>query len=139
MELSPEDYSAVVRSFSAGGAKTAIERRRAPRALVYGSVQVIIPPQETGNGRGRQLSALASDLSPIGVGLLQSQLIIAGETFVLQLPRVAASPLFVRCRAMRSSTPATGVYHAGAQFEALVPADVAERVLSGKEAPAWSK
>jgi hypothetical protein len=95
------------------------ERRCTTRTLFYRRAAV----ETTGDGEPDATSAIVTDISDSGVGLLSSVEIKVGHQFVLSLPRRASKESFrVKCAVVRclSGGAAGKQFVIGATFEQLL-------------------
>jgi hypothetical protein len=117
MQLPPQHLAEIVAALrSQERGKSGSEKRRFARVAVVAGVKVLDAAS------AREFTALTRDISPGGLGLMQTVRIEKTGQFTVLLPRGRAKPLVVRCRVTHAYEAADGVWGVGAQFLSLVAA-----------------
>jgi hypothetical protein len=133
-ELLPQHFAEIIATLKQGAAAAASrEVRKAPRIEV--SARVALRPISDGVP-GQEHKVVARNISFRGVGLLSSRPFLAGEQFVVFLPRGRGEPLPVICECVHCREEADGLYGIGATFASVLTSgppqlDEPNRLASG--------
>lgn len=70
--------------------------------------------------------AVLKDISPLGIGLIHSEIMLKDDLFIATLPRIDADPVKVRCAVVRWSTLGKDFFVIGATFNRVLSPEPAE-------------
>ncbi|MFI5379381.1 MAG: PilZ domain-containing protein [Tepidisphaerales bacterium] len=114
MELTPQQHGKILLGLRpTAPASQGSEKRRHTRVSVRAQVAVAAM---TESKSARSYTALTSDISIGGIGLMQSAAADKGSRLVVRLLRQNKPPLALLCTVSRCASPADGLYSVGAQF-----------------------
>jgi hypothetical protein len=131
MNLSAEQFAAVVSNFNELVPLPDSEKRRASRVIHTCRVPIIFG-HESFEERRETVTIL--DLSSRGVGLLHTQKLRRGEQFVLQLNRPKGAPAMLLCAVAHCRRHAKGIFAVGAEFTCVLnPQALADTPVSKED------
>ena len=126
MRLPPQLFAAVLSTLRRPNGMDKSEMRRTTRMPVWAKVILHRP-----DGKGETTRALARDISMEGIGLLAGTPRAKSESFVVELPRDGAEPLFLACMTMHCLELGTSLYSIGACFTAQVHPSAVKEATKG--------
>jgi hypothetical protein len=108
-ELSAEVFESTLRGLRGD----AVHNRKHPRAPMRVKLK-LFPVERHGVGKPREV--WTRDLSTGGIGLLSADVMRAGSTFIVRLPRQESGFLCLLCTVQNCVEQAKGCYAVGASF-----------------------
>ncbi|HEX8916300.1 MAG TPA: PilZ domain-containing protein [Humisphaera sp.] len=117
MNLSADQFSAVMKSLENPAPREETEKRRAPRVAHRARVPIVI---EHGTPAERTTVVTVRDLSPRGIGLLHSDRLARGTPFMIRIDRKGGPAVCVLCTVAHCRLQPGGVYSVGAEFTCVL-------------------
>ncbi len=113
VELSAEQFCAVINSLKGEKVSDGSDERRQPRSDIKASASIILLRDSSHPGA---LNILIRDLSQSGIGFLHERPMSLDEEFALVLPRSGDTPSIILCSVACWQPLAKSVYAVGARF-----------------------
>jgi hypothetical protein len=131
MKLTPQHLAEVLNALTNAPSGAGVEKRRAARMDVQSNV--VVAPLNADGSVGAAFTALTRNISFVGIGLLLSKPLTAGQQVIVRLPRGAKPAMLMVCHVMHVRPLADGLYAMGVEFVRV--AEAKQDPLSAGAAP----
>ncbi len=130
MNLSTDQFAAVMKSLENPPPREDAEKRRASRVVHRARVPIVI---DHGTEAERTATVTVRDLSPRGIGLLHSERLPRGTPFMIRIDRKDGPAVCVLCTVAHCRLQPGGVYSVGAEFTCVLTKDHAPTAASVRD------